>query len=68
MGVYNPGNLTSTINSTVDRMIIHPNFNPQTLFNDIAVLRLTNPVVLGAVRNIGTACLPAAGASYVGQK
>lgn len=68
MGVFNPTNLAITQNSTVARMIIHPNFNPSTLFNDLAVLRLTTPIVLGAVNGIGTGCLPAAGTSFVGQK
>lgn len=68
MGVWNPTRMIAIQNSTVARMIIHPNFNPTTLFNDLAVLRLANPIVLGATANVGTACLPNAQQSFVGQK
>lgn len=29
------------------QIIVHPNFNPSTMDNDIAVLRLVNPLLLG---------------------
>ncbi|XP_072397425.1 inactive CLIP domain-containing serine protease A3-like [Diabrotica undecimpunctata] len=67
MGVYNPTNLVNVQSSTVARIAVHPNFVATTLFNDIAVLQLTQPIVLGIYADINTACLPAAGTSFVGQ-
>lgn len=32
----------------VAQIIVHPNFNPSTMDNDIAVLRLVNPLVFGS--------------------
>jgi hypothetical protein len=32
----------------VAQIIVHPNFNPSTMDNDIAVLRLVNPVIFGS--------------------
>ncbi|XP_050513768.1 tryptase beta-2-like isoform X3 [Diabrotica virgifera virgifera] len=69
MGVYNPTSLVNVQSSTVARIAVHPNFVATTLFNDIAVLQLTQPIVLGIYNNINTACLPAAGAgsAFAGQ-
>ncbi|CAG9839340.1 unnamed protein product [Diabrotica balteata] len=67
MGVYNPTSLVNVQSSTVARIAVHPNFVATTLFNDIAVLQLTQPIVLGIYADINTACLPAAGTSFVGQ-
>lgn len=41
---------------------VHPTFNPRNLFNDVAILRLATPIILGPVPNpaINTACLPTA--------
>lgn len=41
----------------VSRVIIHADYNPQTLESDIAVIRLTNPVTFST--RIQPACLPA---------
>lgn len=69
MGVWNPANLTNTQSSTVAQIIVHENFNPSTLINDIAILTLTQPIVLGIYPNINTICLANTGAStsYVNQ-
>ncbi|XP_072397606.1 inactive CLIP domain-containing serine protease A3-like [Diabrotica undecimpunctata] len=67
MGVYNPSSLVNVQSSTVTRIAVHPQFVAATLINDIAVLQLTQPIVLGIYANINTACLPAAGTSYIGQ-
>lgn len=50
----------------VGRVFIHPNFNPASLVNDVAILRLTVAVPLGQFPTITTACLPVN--SFVGQR
>lgn len=69
MGVWNPTNLLNTQRSTVANIAVHPTFVASTLRDDIAVLTLTQPIVLGIYNNINTICLPTTGAttSYVGQ-
>lgn len=37
----------------VNKIFIHPNFNPNNLMNDVAVLRLAVPVPLGDYNAIG---------------
>ena len=55
---YNSLNLSSGGTAITDcRIIINPNFNNQTLENDIAIVKLTKPIVLGLL-NSGTVCLP----------
>ena len=44
--------------------IVHPNYNPSTTNNDIALLKLSEPVDLSIYT---PACLPASSADYVGQ-
>nr|CAI5868343.1 unnamed protein product [Callosobruchus analis] len=71
MGVWNPNNLVNVQSSTVSRITVASNFNASLLTNDIAILTLTQPIVLGLYTNINTICLPAAGSlstSYVGQR
>lgn len=41
----------------VSEIIIHPNFNPRTYQNDIAILRLANPVDLSSFPSIRSACV-----------
>ncbi|CAG9811514.1 unnamed protein product [Chironomus riparius] len=43
---------------TVMRIFSHPSFNPSNLQNDVAILRLSQSVNLGATPTVGTACLP----------
>ena len=40
----------------VAQVIYHPNFNPTTLHNDIAILKLASPIAYNA--HINSACLP----------
>ncbi|CAH2100553.1 unnamed protein product [Euphydryas editha] len=40
----------------VDEIVIHPQYNPKNLFNDIALLFLSHPV--GYAPNVGVVCLP----------
>nr|XP_023017154.1 trypsin eta-like [Leptinotarsa decemlineata] len=71
LGVWNPNNRVNVQRSAVAvaGICIHPQFNATTLRNDIAVLTLAQPIVLGIYSNINTVCLATTGAatSYVGQ-
>ncbi|KAJ8943349.1 hypothetical protein NQ318_000564 [Aromia moschata] len=69
MGVWNPANSENTESSTVASITVHPSFVASTLVNDIAVLTLSQPIVLGIYQNINAICLASTGAStsYVGQ-
>lgn len=67
MGVWTPLNLVGLHSRNAVRIIVHPLYNPITLVNDIAVVRVNAPYPLGTTQNINTACLPTQGASYVGQ-
>ncbi|XP_057654293.1 tryptase beta-2-like isoform X1 [Diorhabda carinulata] len=67
MGVWDPSNLVNVQSSTVARISVHPTFVASTLIDDIAVLQLTQPIVLGIFNNINTICLSTTGTSYVGQ-
>ncbi|KAK0087501.1 hypothetical protein PV325_000837 [Microctonus aethiopoides] len=49
------------------RVFIHPNYNSQNLFNDVAVIRLNGIVPLATSPNINTACLPT-GAPVAGSR
>ena len=50
----------------VERIRLHPYFDPDTYENDIAVLKLKTPVSLYDYPNIKPACLPDAGAKFPG--
>lgn len=50
----------------VARIVVHPTFNPVTLVDDVAILRLITPVPLGQFPTVATACLPVT--SYAGQR
>ncbi|KAF2905161.1 hypothetical protein ILUMI_01016 [Ignelater luminosus] len=65
MGVYDSAQLG--LRYAVSSITIHPGFNPATLFNDIAILRLSAPIAPLPQQFINTACLPTAGQSFVGQ-
>ncbi|XP_042863826.1 phenoloxidase-activating factor 2-like isoform X2 [Penaeus japonicus] len=52
----------------VDRIVVHPQFNPQTLANDIALVHLATPVSNTLATNIGTVCLPSQGQFFKGLK
>ncbi|KAJ8921594.1 hypothetical protein NQ315_010499 [Exocentrus adspersus] len=70
MGVWNPSDLSNTQSSPVAAITVHPSFVAGTLMNDIAILTLAQPIVLGIYQNINTICLASTGAStsYVGQR
>lgn len=68
MGVYNPANMTGTQNFIARDVTIHPNYNSRTLWNDIAVVRLSSPVRLGFQSTIGVACTPNQNQSFVNQR
>ncbi|KAF5283000.1 hypothetical protein FQA39_LY04871 [Lamprigera yunnana] len=65
MGVYSPSQLGTRL--SVSAVTIHPNFNINTLFNDIAILTLTTAIAPLPQTLINTVCLPSAGQSFVGQ-
>ncbi|XP_056639812.1 phenoloxidase-activating factor 2-like isoform X2 [Diorhabda sublineata] len=46
----------------VKKIIVHPNFHPQTLQNDIAIVILERPFMLR--ENVGIMCLPYPGIKY----
>jgi len=49
----------------VAQVVVHPRFNPQTFQNDIAVLKLADPVDLGSYPNIRSACLSTPRDAYI---
>lgn len=53
---------------TVERVDIHPAFNAKNLQNDIALIKLSQPIALDAYPHIKASCLPRLEASYVGQR
>ncbi|XP_055385061.1 transmembrane protease serine 9-like [Condylostylus longicornis] len=60
LGDWNSTNGTTPIPArsyNVSKIITHPNFTSVNLFNDISVLILSTPVILGSVSTIGTVCL-----------
>ncbi|KAK3874507.1 hypothetical protein Pcinc_020527 [Petrolisthes cinctipes] len=42
----------------VEKIIVHEDFNPDILDNDIALLKLSTPINLGSDSKVGTICLP----------
>lgn len=54
------------VDRNVVDMIIHENFRPGSLFNDIALLFLEKPIEMA--ENINTACLPAPDTTYDNQR
>lgn len=69
MGEWNAAGDTEPLPAqefVVGKIFIHPNFNPNTLMSDVAILRLTVPVPLGNLPTVTTACLPVS--SFVGQR
>lgn len=65
MGVYDTAQLGTRY--AVERVYLHPNFNPSNLFNDLALLRLATPITPVTQTYINTICLPTQGQSFVGQ-
>ncbi|RZC33799.1 trypsin-1 [Asbolus verrucosus] len=55
----------SSMNVSVDKIIIHPDFSPENKANDLALLKLSNPVIFE--RRISPICLSVPGHNYLGQ-
>lgn len=68
MGVWDPTNLEDAQSSAVKEILVHPSFNKESLLNDIAILRLEKPIVLGVQDHINTVCLPEFGTSFEGTR
>ncbi|KAK3881875.1 hypothetical protein Pcinc_013716 [Petrolisthes cinctipes] len=51
------GNFTKKV--YVEQIIVHHDYNPYTYDNDIALLKLSEPISLGLYPEVGTICLPA---------
>lgn len=58
MGVWDPTDLDDAQSTSVKEVLIHEAYVKDTLLNDVAILRLANPVVLGVQDTINTICLP----------
>lgn len=48
------------------RVVVHEQYNRIALYNDIALLILSEPVSIR--ENIGTICIPSKGASFAGNR
>ncbi|XP_017773787.1 PREDICTED: tryptase gamma-like [Nicrophorus vespilloides] len=71
MGVWNNPTGPNVQMSTVRAIRIHPGYQAKipTLMDDIAILQLTTPIVLGKSPSVGAACLPSADISqYIGRR
>lgn len=55
------------IEKDVDSIILHPEFNADTLYNDLALIRLESPVD-ARIPHISPACLPKLDTIYEDQK
>lgn len=67
MGVYNPANMANVQQTTASRITIHEQYTEQPkklLLNDIAIIRLQNPINFVTNPNIGVACLPTSGQTF----
>ncbi|KAK5637811.1 hypothetical protein RI129_000006 [Pyrocoelia pectoralis] len=65
LGVHHPQQLS--VRYSVQRVLLHPNFNPTTLFNDIAILRLSIPVAPLPQTLVNSVCLPSQYQIFEGQ-
>ncbi|XP_031328396.1 mast cell tryptase-like [Photinus pyralis] len=65
LGVHNPQQLT--VRHAVHRILLHPNFNPTTLFNDIAILRLSAAITPLPQMLVNSVCLPSQHQVFEGQ-
>lgn len=52
----------------IESVTIHPGFNPQNLQNDVALVRLANPIDTKGYPHIKSVCLPEQGYQYTGQR
>lgn len=51
----------------VDSLILHPDFDPETLYNDIALIHMTRPIDPN-FPHVAPACLPKRGTVYEDEK
>ncbi|XP_029700072.1 mannan-binding lectin serine protease 1 [Takifugu rubripes] len=56
LGLHDAGDKRSATNRSVDRIILHPNFQPDSYDNDIALVRLSQEVELDEL--VQPVCLP----------
>lgn len=66
-GVWDPRSITSTA-KTATRIAVHPSYNPTTLFNNIAIVRLDSPVAIGTDPSVGCGALPTQSQSFTGRR
>lgn len=59
LGLHDLGGKHLAVNRTVDRVLLHPRFDPRNYNNDIALVRLSRPVPLGPL--VMPVCLPPPG-------
>jgi secreted trypsin-like serine protease len=52
----------------VEWIQLHPQFNPDNLYNDVAIIKLAQPIDLKAYPHIRSACLPNPQHNYVGKR
>lgn len=52
----------------VAQVIVHPEYNSNTLANDVALLQLRRPVNRQQFRHISPACIPTQGQQFNGQR
>ncbi|XP_070517918.1 phenoloxidase-activating factor 1 [Cardiocondyla obscurior] len=55
----------SSVNNSVESLILHPEFNPEAKIHDIALIRLSRPIKFE--KRISPICLPNPGSTYLGQ-
>lgn len=60
ISIYPPGNALSIVSSS----IVHPEFQPDSLHNDLALLVLANPIETSA--NVNSICIPSPGIAFDG--
>ena len=66
--------LTCVLNTFFDdiilfflKIIVHPNYNTITLDNDIALIRLSNPISFPSDNEIAPICMPKSGEDFTGK-
>ncbi|XP_011878408.1 PREDICTED: vitamin K-dependent protein C-like [Vollenhovia emeryi] len=55
----------SSVNNSVESIILHPEFNPESSTHDLALIRLSRPTKFE--KRISPVCLPNPGSTYLGQ-
>lgn len=60
--------LYKNVEIEVARVDIHPKFNAENLQNDVAIIKLAQPIDTSAYPHINSICLPNHGYNYVGRR